>query len=142
MSDKHNFKREVKFLPAFDKRSFSPKKDQGIHGVDMRFYLRGDKGVVQFTLYTNWHLPTVDQTGWPDSIKKPNPAHIGYHSLEAIYENQRSVDTCQLLPGNTCYSDVSYLMADRVFDILVAQGCDGLWKYLEDYYKETFFPNR
>ena len=50
----------VKFYPAFDRRK-DPKGNYGIHGVDMRMILKGDKGAVQFVLYTNWHLPHVQE---------------------------------------------------------------------------------
>ena len=40
--------KKINFTPAFDRRDPDPKKDYGIHGVDMRCYLTGPEGVVQF----------------------------------------------------------------------------------------------
>lgn len=45
---------EIIFRPAYDKR---PK--YGIHGVEMVWYVKGPKGVIQFVTFTNWHLPHV-----------------------------------------------------------------------------------
>ena len=50
--------RIVEFNPAYDERN-NPKGNYGIHGVNLRMMLKGDSGVVQFVLYTNWHLPHV-----------------------------------------------------------------------------------
>jgi len=135
---KHSFKREVKFLPAFDRRHKDPKKNYGIHGVELCFYLTGDKGVVQFILYTNWNLPHIDTQDWPEIIKKPMPADLGCHSPKPMYEDQFSTDDCRLLPGKTCYYDGSTLSADKAYKVLISGGSEGLWKFLEDYYKDVF----
>lgn len=36
--------RITKFYPAFDKRSSIPGKNYGIHGVELRMILKGNKG--------------------------------------------------------------------------------------------------
>jgi len=46
--------RIIQFTPAYDKR---PK--YGIHGVNLRFLLKGPKGAIQFLLFTNWMTPKV-----------------------------------------------------------------------------------
>ena len=43
----NNMEREIKFLPAYDERN-NPKGNYGIHGVDLRMYLKGELGTVQF----------------------------------------------------------------------------------------------
>lgn len=50
-----NLERIVRFEPAYDKRD----KNYGIHGVQVRFVLKGAEGAVQFLLYTNWQLPHI-----------------------------------------------------------------------------------
>ena len=131
-------KKEIKFRPAYDKRNKDPKKDCGIHGDELCFYLTGDKGVVQFILYTQWQLPPIDMTGWSKTLLKPIPADLGYHSSKPMYEGQTPRDDCKLLPGKTCYYDGSSLNAEEPYKVLVSGGSDGLWKFLEDYYEETF----
>lgn len=132
--------RIVKFLPAWDKRSNDPSKDYGVHGVDLRMYLKGELGAVQFVLYTGWHLPHV-QEEWNSRNyhPKPLPADIGYHSPKPMYEGQEICsDSCELLDGKPCYYDGSGLMAEEVFKILLTEGSDGVWKNLEERYIDLF----
>lgn len=51
--------REISFSPAYDKRHIDPSKDYGIHGVEMRWYVKSSEGAVQFVVYTNWMLPST-----------------------------------------------------------------------------------
>jgi len=138
----------IKFYPAFDKRNASPSKNYGVHGVNLIMALKGDKGAVQFLLYTNWMLPHVTEEflNKPvlDSIDVtcrflPLPADIGYHSYKPIYEGQTPItNTCELLDGKPCYYDGSSLVAEKYYNILLEKGCDGVWEELENYYKDIF----
>ena len=85
--------RIVEFYPAYDERN-NPKGNYGIHGVDLRRRLKGDKGAVQFVLYTKWHLPHVqdelirkavgkDELGI-GTIAKPLPVDLGL-TFDVIY---------------------------------------------------------
>ncbi len=47
--------------PAYDRRNPNPEIDYGIHGVELRYVLRGPLGAVQFVLYTNRQLPHVQE---------------------------------------------------------------------------------
>lgn len=139
--------RKVYFEPAYDKRDPDPNKNYGIHGASIRFVLKGDKGAVQFLIYTNWYLPNVQKelkrkyAGKTDSLFffTPMPADVGYHSLEPTYSGQECItQECEYLDGKPCYYDGSTTRAERVFDILVAEGDEAVWKCLEDYYHKTF----
>lgn len=126
--------REVVFNPAFDKRNSDPRKNYGIHGVDMRMYVKGPRGAVQFVLYTGWMLPHVrSETG----NSEPLPADLGYHSPIPLYEDQFGQESCSALGGARCYYDGSSLNADRIFDVLLNEGSDGVWRELEAYYDEV-----
>jgi hypothetical protein len=146
-----NFK-EITFEPAFDKRNSDPTKNYGIHGVNVRF-LYGDKnkGVVQFLLYTNWHLPNVrsEAKNDPSSIvaierypfefwQAPMPADLGFHSPHPQYEDQYKMDSCDVLNQGFCYYDGSGLNAQRTFETLIEKGSEGVWKELEEYWKKLF----
>jgi len=138
-------KRIVEFSPAFDKRHPDPKKNYGIHGVELRMILKGKLGAVQFVLYTNWQLPHVTKESRkelsPDKycLFEPLPADLGYHSPKPIYEGQSAQSSsCEYLDGKPCYYDGSGLNAHRVYEILLEKGSDGVWAELESYYKETF----
>jgi hypothetical protein len=140
--------REVQVTPAFDRRDPSPSKNYGIHGAELRFLLKGPHGVIQFVIYTNWHLEHVQDEllGKPmrDALGVkgrfcPIPADIGYHAFEPHYEGQESMGSCEYLDGKPCYYDGSGLNAARYYQIMIAEGSEALWKALEAHYKSTFY---
>ena len=135
-----NFKKEIKFHPAWDKG-----KEYGIHGAELVFYLHGDKGVIQFVTYLNWMLPqNRNEISSNDKYPfqywmKPQPADLGYHSYELKYDGQTLLtDKCSLLNNKPCYYDGSGLNAEPIFEILISEGEEGVWKKLEEYYMYTF----
>lgn len=147
-------KRKLEFIPAFDKRSKDPNKDFGIHGVEMRWYILGPEGAIQFVLYTNWQLPHIFKE-WigtefsfqsnrmfnateASALFQPLPVDVGYHSPKKMYRGQRLMTKdCPILKGK-CYYDGSALAADKYFNILIEKGGEALWEALEEYYKKTF----
>jgi hypothetical protein len=138
--------RIIEISPAFDERDADPKKNYGIHGVEMRWVVKGEKGAIQFLLYTNWHLPHVQKEldarafgDFPHLSCHPMPADIGYHALEPQYEGQDIIqDACPYLNGKPCYYDGSGLQANAVYQTLVAEGGDALWALLEKRYAAHF----
>jgi len=139
--------RRIEFGAAYDKRDADPKKNYGIHGVTISFYLIGDEGAVQFVVYSNWQLPHVqaefDAKG-VDGMRdpcwryKPMAADLGYHSPKPTYEGQTPMSgECHLL-GGECFYDGSTLNAEPVFDRLLKEGSDGVWDELESFYKDIF----
>lgn len=166
-----SLKRILEFTPAFDRRDPDPSKCYGIHGVQMRFVVKGPLGAVQFLLYTNWQLPHVRQECEKRGcgsycLNKPMAADLGYHSPAPRYEGQEPIGStkvkwvdgkigerglkvpeseptgtftpCPYLDGKPCYYDGSGLNAERIFDVLTAEGDVGVWRELEAYYHETF----
>ena len=141
------FEREVSFIPAFDRRDPDPKKNYGIHGVDIRFYLKGPHGAVQFILSTNWQLPHVQKEtdtrlplpDMPYLFHQPMAVDLGYHSKIPIREGQTCIQQdCEFTSG-PCYYDGSTLEADRIFNILREEGDKGVWRELAIYYRAIFF---
>lgn len=111
-----NLERIFLIRPAFDKRDPDPRKDYGIHGAEMLFVLKGEKGAVQFMLYTNWQLPHVSKehdekvlamanklAGRPldqtmlNVMYHPLPADVGYHSPVPMYEGQKPIGATKIL---------------------------------------------
>lgn len=136
------FERIVTLTPAFDKRHTDPSKNYGIHGVGLRMVLKGPKGATQFVLYTSWHLPHVQAdmdakplNDFPYMFHKPTPADIGYHWHAPQYEGQFT-GACEYVAGGKCYYDGSSLQAQDVYDILVREGSEGVWRELERRYRE------
>lgn len=141
------FSREVYFNPAYDRRSKDPKRNYGIHGVTLVMFLKGDKGAVNFTLYTNWNLPhvTKELLNRPSdeySIRAhflPQPAEVMYHSPVPMYEGHTATtNTCEHIGGVPCYSDFSCLAADQFYQALLEEGSEGVWLKLEEYYYDNF----
>lgn len=132
--------RRTVFIPAFDKRSEIPARNFGIHGVELRMFLVGELGAIQFVVYTNWMLPHVSKEmehkdRW---MSEPLPADIGYHAHTPQYEGQEPLtDKCEFT-GGVCYYDGSGLQAREVFEILLREGSDGVWKEMERRYIEQF----
>jgi hypothetical protein len=145
------FKREVVFTPAFDRRDPNPHKNYGIHGAEIRFYLIGAQGATQFVIYTNWQLPEVTKeldarpvsTPFPHLLCRPMAADLGYHRLTPAYEGQDALtDDCELLGGRTCYYDGSGLQAQDVFETILREGDAVVWRELEACYRRNVLDER
>jgi len=148
----NEFERIIEIHPAWDKRNQDPNKNYGIHGVELVMVLKGEKGAIDFVLYTNWMPPHIyeewkrkmnsdDYLKTMELMAEPFPADLGYHSYEPLYEGQSSSGNCKYLDDKPCYYDGSGLNAKKVYDIMLQGGSDAVWKYLEEYYYETFCDN-
>lgn len=139
--------KEIHFAPAYDKRHIDPEKNYGIHGVTLTFYLRGEKGVVQFVIYTNWHLPHVQEeldnksdSQFPHLFCHPMGADVGYHSPVSLSEHNTKPLTgnCPVLGGVPCFYDGSGLWGVAVLERLITEGEDAVWEELEKAYSRWF----
>ena len=137
----------VFFDSAYDKRHPDPSKNYGIHGVTLKFVLKGKLGATNFTIYTTWHLPEVQQElihrtfggGYDVEMLLPMPADFGYHSPKKLYEySTLAVEGCPYLNGKPCYCDGSSLYAETVYEKLLREGDDAVWKELEESYIDRF----
>jgi len=137
--------RRVIFRPAFDKRNPDPYQNYGIHGVDLTFYLGKPKAVIQFVVYTNWHLQHVRDEGqvartedYSKFWDAPMAADIGYHARTPQYEGQTPLtEDCSII-GGQCYYDGSSLNAEPFLETLIAEGSEGLWQKMEEWYLGRF----
>lgn len=137
-TDANSFERIITMRPAFHRVHTDPNKNYGVHGVELRMVLKGPKGATQFLLFTGWYLP--ETLSWWKSRKinqgcEPTPADKGYHWSEPRYEGQESCE-CDLLPTGKCYYDGSGLNAEDLYQTLLKDGSDGVWRELETYYNE------
>lgn len=137
------FEKRIEFRAAFNRRDPDPKKDFGIHGAEAFFCLRGPAGAVTFTLYTGWHLPEV--VGAEDASYRygktlaeqghyPMPATISYHSPVRREDYETGQESCDWIGGVPCFGDGTFI-ADPAFEALIRGGTDGLWEYLEGWYR-------
>jgi hypothetical protein len=128
----------IEITPAFDNRSTNTRKNSGIHGVDMRFLIKGNNKAVQFLLFTNWHLPHVQEELSGRGLSGPMPADLGYHSPVPIYDGQLIMQEHCCYTSGKCYYDGSSINAVRVFHRMLREGDIGLWNELEKYYYDIF----
>jgi len=150
--------RIIKFHPAYDKRDPDPSKNYGIHGVEIRFLLKGEHGAVQFLIYTDWQLPHIqrDKSAFPPLEKfgtlEPWGVDLGYHSDKPIRDYHKETRTsdddwntpsreCPYTTSGRCYYDGSGLNAERLVAVLLSEGDSGIWRELEEYYHRTFGDN-
>lgn len=115
----------------------------GRHGMNLRFLLKGPKGVTQFLVYTNW-MPDPDHI-LPESLGKrgyfdlmaPMGADVGYHAYAPQWEGQEGSGTrfseCDVL-GVQCFYDGSGLRATELLRKFVVDGTPAVWSELESYY--------
>lgn len=142
----NEMERITEIYPAFDKRSSDPTKNYGIGSCTLKMVLKGERGAVQFVIYTGWNLPHVTEEYRakmrPDKyfLFEPMPADIGYHSPKPMYKSQEPIQQeCPYLDGKPCYYDGSGLQAIEVYEnILLTEGSEGVWKHLEQKYKDWF----
>jgi hypothetical protein len=140
------FERIVEMAGAWDKRDPDPAKNYGIHGMEVRFVLKGDLGATQFVAFLNIHLPHVREElrrkRSPDDrfdLDAPMGADVGYHSPEPCYDGQSIVqESCPYLDGKPCYYDGSGLRADGFMPEFIAGGSDAVWGMLEEEYRFRF----
>jgi hypothetical protein len=145
-------KREVRFEPGYDCIRFECKHgserckpgsggSHGRHGMQIRWLVVGEKGAVQFLLYTTDWGPEPAPFGgrlFERELLGPSPCDLGYHAKEAQYEGQEAMrGNCDVL-GGPCYYDGSGLNADEPWRVLCNWGGEALWEYLEGYYGHVF----
>jgi hypothetical protein len=133
------FERIVEMHGAFDKRHPDPNKNYGIHGMEIRFVLKGPLGAVQFLVFTGMHLPLVAAELW-DRQGSYNPfepmgADIGFHSPTPHYDSHTPIEDCPYLDGKPCYYDGSGLQAEEFMGQFLAGGSDAVWPMLEQRYR-------
>ena len=74
-----------------------------------------------------------------DYWRAPLPADLGYHSPVPFYDGQGvQAEQCLYIGGGPCYYAGSALNATRPFEILIAEGDEGLWQFLEQAYQREF----
>lgn len=136
------FEQRIEIFPAYDKRSPDPHKNYGIHNAELKFFLIGEHGAIQFVVSTGWHLPHVAdelQASGHGSLMKGWATDIGYHSYVPRYEGQTLLTkSCPVLNGKPCYYDGSTLDAEPIFNRMVAEGHEAVWEEMRRWYHAKF----
>lgn len=128
----NGWERIISFMPGW----VCPLKggsSHGRHGGGLIFLLRKNNRAVHFSIATGW-CPDWE-TGLPQL--PVYPSDLGYHSPQPCYEDQLARDDCPWIEG-PCYGGGSGLNAYPPFKVLLQEGEEALWTYLETYWTERF----
>lgn len=109
----------------------------GRHNAEMHLTVRGPDAEISLVIGTGWDLPTV-----PDrhTHRGPTGCFVEFHTARPQYEGQdvripQSGDSCE--SWGACYVNSGYSMSDEPTLLLVEQGSDVVWAWLEALYVET-----
>lgn len=124
------FQTAVVFEPGYNDRGGR----YGVHGMDMRFLLRGPNGAAGFLMATGW---VPGEKGVNPSVASlfPMPMDISYHAHSPQHEGQeRSTTQCPYLDGQPCFSDGAFMPAEPVFEAFIVRGDVAIWEALRDWH--------
>ncbi len=120
------FERSVRFVAAYDKR----ETGHGTHGVDMHMVLLGPDGAIEFVVSTGWH--------WHEPYGADG-RDLNYHSHGPILDSTEVARAdCKILDGPCYTGDGSGLRAKPIFDALLREGSEGVWRMLREEYDAVF----
>lgn len=141
------FERIVRIKPAFDCEVIQPC----VHGSDTCGKVRGaSHGRNAATLFMTLRSEVAEVTlevgtGWdrPETPARyrltdgPRPGCVAFHSSMPQYEgHEPQGSTCDL--WSACYGSTAFTLADEPTRLLVCEGSDAVWVWLEAQYRETF----
>jgi hypothetical protein len=119
----------------------------GVHGMEVRWHLRGPAGAVSLAMVTDW-LPGERWPGHglsPDGLNRTwdlYPAGFGLssHARRPQYEgHDLDMPDCPVI-GGPCYSDVQLSGADEAVRRFIAEGEQAIWDALETAYASLAAP--
>lgn len=134
--------RQITITPAYDRRHPDPARNYGIGSATMSFYVSSPLGVVQLVIGMGWYLEhAVEEFKHKGTELRPKAYDLGYHSPRPMYEGQKPRPACPHLNGQPCYYDGTTLGAVGPFKLLITQGLDALWEFLEAEHRRWFPTN-
>jgi len=145
------FTREITVIPAYDCTrvkpcvngseacSTQPGRNHGVHNAEMRLHLGTEDHEVVLSVRTNWYLPVTPprNTGGVERMG----SSVGWHSRYDMPDVEAIVsEDSQACPRRwaRCYSDMAYILADEGALLLVTEGTDAVWLWLEELYNDRF----
>jgi hypothetical protein len=140
------FEKITKVMLPFDMRAADPKKNYGIHGLDIWYILKGPEGAVQYAVTIQVNPESVARERGEVTYSYNGGSiyrgfDVGYHSPKPMYEDQGQMD-CEHIEGGKCYYDGSSLRSDDwtkiIFETTGQHPEDVLWPMLEEEYKLRF----
>lgn len=108
----------------------------GIHNSELRMIVQGPTAEVLLNISTGWQLSTVPASS-RNILEYPNGNYVEFHTAAPMYEGQEMsprvevADEAICKSWDCCYSDRGWTMADYPTTLLVAEGSEPVWKWLE-----------
>lgn len=130
----------VQFVPGYNCPETGPQS-HGVHGMEIRWLLRGPAGGVWLNMFTDWIPgertpghglpPDGPYDGWK---RYPDGAGLGYHARVPMYEGHEiDREHCDVI-GGPCYGDMWFGGADEPVKRFVVEGEQVIWDALETAY--------
>jgi hypothetical protein len=113
-----------------------PDRSHGKHNAVMALSLRGPEAAVDLVVNTGWFLPQT-ATGRTHDVTRMG-AVLGLHASAPWYDGQRGYTEACSYGWTRCYSDVSYIAAEEGALLLVTEGTDAVWAWLEAWWNGNF----
>lgn len=145
------FTREITVTPAYDCTrvkpcahgsdacSTNPGRNHGVHYAEMRLHLGTENHGVVLTVNTGWYLPQTPNRF--DHNAERMGSSVGWHSRHDMpdAETLAMSDPKNCPRGwETCYSDMAYTLSNEGALLLITQGTDAVWTWLEELYNDRF----
>jgi hypothetical protein len=105
----------------------------------MRLHLGTKDHEVVLTVNTGWYLPQTPNRF--DHNAERMGSVVGWHSRHDIPGTEAIVkESPEDCPRGweRCYSDMAYILANEGALLLVTEGTDAAWTWLEDLYNDRF----
>jgi hypothetical protein len=123
-----NFERAVVFESGWNDRG----GQYGVHGMEIRFLLRGPKGVAQFVMNAGW-IPGEKGISPRLADYFPSGSDLGYHAHVPQYDGaMEGRSECPYLDGKPCFYDGSGLQAEPVLTDFIQRGEVAVWEALRE----------
>jgi hypothetical protein len=131
----------VQFVPGYN-CPVTGGQGHGVHGTEVRWFLRGPAGAVSLVMATDWipgerypgHglAPSGQNEHWD---MYPMAFGLGYHARMPQYEGQEvDLDDCNLIGGGPCYGGADLSGPDEAVRRFVTEGEQAVWDALEAAY--------
>lgn len=116
----------------------TPGRNHGIHNAELHMGVRGPSAEVTLVINTGWDLPSVpNYVRQRTAMRHPIGSYIEFHTSAPQHEDHqpsirlemRDDDACKT--WDNCYFDRGYLMAEYPATLLVTNGSEAVWEWLE-----------
>lgn len=139
--------RAVQFVPGRDGPSVEDGHYYAVTDLQIRWLLRGPRGVAQFVLGTDW-LPTTAAAAYartgriPATLWAATPQDLGSHTETPQGPWDRLLmPACPYLDSRPCFYEGSTVDAEAVYAAFTTEGEPAIWRALMAKYQTLRSPD-